>query len=51
MKRSAESVDDREERIGIFPGWGWLYAAVILYGISVILVLYLLTLALDFGSR
>ncbi len=43
--------DDREERIGPFPSWGWLYTTVIVYGAAVILILYILTIVLGFGSR
>jgi hypothetical protein len=43
--------DDREERIGIFPGWRWLYVTVIVYAAALILLLYFLTSALNFGTR
>lgn len=43
--------DDREERIGIFPSWKSLYVTVIVYGVVVILLLYILTIVLGFGSR
>lgn len=35
------------ERIGVFPGWGWLYAAVVVYTVLLILSLYLFTLLAD----
>lgn len=51
MTERAPRGDDREERIGLFPTWGWLYATVIVYGAAVILILYILTIVLGFGSR
>ncbi len=43
--------DEGEERIGIFPSWKSLYVTVVVYGVVVILILYLLTIVLGFGSR
>ncbi len=43
--------DEGEERIGIFPSWKSLYVTVIVYGAAVILILYILTIALGFGTR
>ncbi len=43
--------DDGEERIGLFPSWKSLYATVVVYGVVVILILYILTIVLGFGSR
>ena len=51
MTEKAPRGDDREERIGPFPSWRWLYATVIVYGVVVILLLYILTIVLGFGSR
>ena len=42
--------DEEEERIGLFPSWKSLYATVVVYGIAVILILYILTIVLGFGS-
>ena len=46
LKREAET-----ERIGIFPSWGWLYGAVVVYTGALIVVLYILTVTLDLGAR
>jgi len=51
VTEKASRGDDREERIGPFPSWEWLYATVIVYGAAVILLLYILTIVLGFGSR
>ena len=40
---------DEEGRIGPFPSWGWLYGTVLIYGVSVIGVLIVLTRVLSFG--
>ena len=40
-------MEEQDERIGIFPSWNWLYLAVIVYATILILLLYLLTIALD----
>ncbi len=40
-------MEEQDERIGIFPSWNWLYLTVIVYAIILILLLYLLTIALD----
>jgi len=41
--------DDDDERIGIFPSWNVLYLVVIIYSIILILLLYFLTIALDYS--
>jgi hypothetical protein len=41
--------EDQDERIGIFPSWNVLYLAVIVYSIILILLLYFLTIALDYS--
>jgi len=43
--------DEGEERIGLFPSWKSLYTTVVVYGIAVILILYILTIVLGFSSR
>ena len=43
--------NEGEERVGPFPSWVWLYATVVVYGVVVILLLYILTIVLGFGSR
>ena len=43
--------DEGEERIGLFPSWKSLYTTVVVYGVAVILILYILTIVLGFGSR
>lgn len=41
--------EDHDERIGIFPSWNVLYLAVVVYTIILILLLYFLTIALDYS--
>jgi len=41
---------DEEGRIGIFPSWRSIYALVIAFGVAVIVVLTILTRALNFGA-
>ena len=43
--------DEGEERIGLFPSWKSLYTTVVVYGVAVILILYILTIVLGFSSR
>ena len=40
---------DRTGRLGIFPSWGWLYGAVIVYTAALIIFLHIFTTAVDFG--
>lgn len=40
-------MEEKEERIGIFPTWNWLYVTVIVYTTVLILLLYLLTAVFD----
>lgn len=44
--------DDYDEggRLGIFPSWGWLYGAVLIYSTALIVLLHILTVTLDFGA-
>ena len=42
--------DEGEGRIGLFPSWRALYATVVVYGVVVILILYILTIVLGSGS-
>ena len=46
-----DSKNEEPERIGIFPSWRWLYAAVIAYTILLTGVLYLLSITLDPGIQ
>ncbi len=41
--------EDHDERIGIFPSWKVVYVVVIVYTIILILLLYFLTIALDYS--
>ncbi len=41
--------EDHDERIGIFPSWNVLYLVVIVYTIILILLLYFLTITLDYS--
>jgi len=49
MDDSSDLPSDEEGPVGIFPGWGWVYGTVIVYGVVVIGILTLLTRILDFG--
>ena len=42
--------DEGADRIGPFPSWKSLYSTVVVYGVAVILILYILTIVLGFGS-
>ncbi len=44
-------MDEKDERVGIFPSWNWLYLTVIVYATVIILLLYLLTIALDYSIQ
>ena len=48
--RPAGEEADRTGRIGIFPSWGWLYGAVILYTVALIILLHIFTTTVDFGA-
>lgn len=41
---------DEEAPPGIFPSWRWLYGAVLAWFVVVVVALYVLTVALDFGA-
>ena len=45
------SNDNRDEKIGIFPSWKWLYATVIVYTVLLIVMLFLLTFSFDFHTQ
>lgn len=48
---SDEPLEDSENGpIGIFPSWGWLYGAVVVYTTVVIILLYVFTVTLDRGA-
>ena len=49
MDHSPDRPGDEDGRVGIFPGWGWVYGTVIVYGAVVIGVFTLLTRILSFG--
>ena len=40
-------MEEKDERVGIFPSWTWVYLTVIVYARLLILLLYILTIALD----
>jgi len=44
-------MDDQKERIGVFPSWNWLYCLVVVYTLFLTLLLYVLTLLLDYGVQ
>lgn len=46
----ADDRPDEEGPIGIFPSWRWLYGTVLAWFVVVVLALYVLTVALDFGA-
>ncbi len=51
LGHSAESGDDDEGGpIGIFPSWGWLYGAVLIYSTALIVLLHIFTVTFDFGT-
>ena len=41
---------DDEGRIGPFPNWGWVYGAVIAYGVLTIVALTVLSRIFSFGA-
>jgi hypothetical protein len=45
-----EELPEDEGPIGIFPSWGWLYATVLVWFVVVVVVLYVLTVTLDYGA-
>jgi hypothetical protein len=53
LQPSPEHEDEDEDeggRIGIFPSWGWLYGAVLIYSTVLIVLLHIFTVTLDFGA-
>jgi hypothetical protein len=46
---SAEKEKDQEDEgpVGIFPSWAWVYGTVLVYGVLMILALWILTRLLD----
>ncbi len=44
-------MEEKDERVGIFPSWNWLYLTVIVYATITILLLYLLTIVLDHSTQ
>lgn len=42
--------DEEEGAVGIFPSWRWLYGVVLIYGVLMVLALWLLTRLLDPGT-
>ncbi len=49
MEKIREPEAERDGRIGPFPSWRALYAAVILYTAALVVILYGLTRLLDHG--
>ena len=43
--------EDENGAIGIFPSWGWLYGAVIVYTVLAIALLHVFTVTLDYGLQ
>lgn len=39
-----------EGPVGLFPSWTWLYGTVLAWFVVVVVVLYVLTVVLDFGA-
>ena len=46
-----EDPEDERGAIGIFPSWGWLYGAVIVYTVLAIALLHVFTVTLDYGLQ
>jgi len=44
---SEKSADDAEEQIGFPGGWKGLYIFLVIYGVIQVILLYLITLALN----
>ena len=49
-ERGVAQDDEDGGRIGIFPSWGWLYGSVIVYTLLLIVLLYVLSVMLDFRA-
>ena len=45
-----DTLEDKEERIGFFPSWNWLYVSVVVYTTLLIGLLYLFTVLLDYSA-
>lgn len=44
----SRTTDDEDESLGFFPSWRSLYWSVVIYTLACVLVLYWITVALDF---
>ncbi|HSR42364.1 MAG TPA: hypothetical protein VLL48_09335 [Longimicrobiales bacterium] len=49
-ERSDEGAPEESGPVGPFPSWRWLYGAVLAWFVVVVLGLWVLTVALDFGA-
>lgn len=47
---SERAQDEDRGPVGPFPSWGWVYGTVLVYGLLVIVVLWILTGLLDPGA-
>lgn len=43
-----EELPEDEGSIGIFPSWGWVYGTVLVWFVVVVVILWVLTVTLDF---
>lgn len=50
QQNPTDTLEDKEERIGFFPSWNWLYVSVVVYTTLLIGLLYLFTVFLDYSA-
>jgi len=50
VEEQVQHPEDDDGRIGIFPSWSALYAAVVVYTVVIIVLLYAFTVLLDHSA-